>query len=70
MDMDLQEQPEWLEQFPDTLRTGDNDLVVGVQRQRTGSALNNPLGGGLWRFLNASFAVHIPEIQMTSRLMT
>ena len=70
MDMDLQEQPEWLAQFLDTLRTGNNDVVFGVQKQRTGSALDNLLGRGFWRFLNASSAVHIPENQMTCRLMT
>lgn len=69
-DMDLQEQPEWLAEFWEKLQTGEHDVVFGVQKARTDNALDNFLGRSFWKFLNATSAIHIPENQMTCRLMT
>lgn len=69
-DMDLQEQPEWLAQFWEALHQDENDVVFGVQKERTGNPVDNFLGRSFWKFLNASSSVPIPVNQMTCRLMT
>lgn len=69
-DIDLEEQPEWLSQFHAELTSGGHDVVFGQQSQRIGSVLDNLMGQAIWKLLNAGSLVHIPENQMTCRLMT
>lgn len=69
-DVDLEEQPEWLTEFHAELTSGGHDVVFGQQEQRIGSSLDNLMGRAIWKLLNAGSLVHIPENQMTCRLMT
>ena len=69
-DIDLEEQPEWLGLFHRAAQDHQADVVYGVQQKRVGSALDNFLGGALWKLLNAGSLVPIPADQMTCRLMS
>ena len=70
IDVDLEEPPELLHQFYQTLREGEFDVVFGFQKARKGALLER-LGGHLaWRFLNLFLPVKIPYNHSTIRLMT
>ncbi|HGM5582793.1 TPA: glycosyltransferase family 2 protein [Pseudomonas putida] len=70
MDCDLEEQPEWLSLFAETMQREQADVVFGVQEQRTASATSNFFGKTFWSLLNAMSKVQIPSNPMTCRLMT
>ena len=69
IDCDLEEQPEWLPDFFNSMRTEDADVVFGVQRKRVASRSSNLMGEVFWRSLNAFSNVRIPHNPMTCRLM-
>jgi len=69
IDCDLEEQPEWLIQFHDTMERLDADVVFGVQSRRIGSAPDNLLGSAFWMAINFMSNVTIPKSPMTCRLM-
>ena len=70
IDVDLEEPPELLGQFSQTLRDEKLDVVFGFQKARKGALLER-LGGHLaWRFLNLFLPVKIPYNHSTIRLMT
>ncbi|MGW7773358.1 glycosyltransferase family 2 protein [Pseudomonas machongensis] len=70
MDCDLEEQPEWLSLFAETMQREEADVVFGVQEQRTASATSNFFGKTFWSLLNVMSKVQIPSNPMTCRLMT
>lgn len=69
IDSDLEEQPEWLALFSQTLNESGADVVYGVQQKRVASPLSNWLGEAFWVALNLMSSVRIPHNPMTCRLM-
>ena len=70
IDVDLEEPPELLNTFLETLKKEEWDVVFGFQTQRKGTFLER-IGGDLaWRFLNLFLPVKIPRSHSTVRLMT
>ncbi len=70
IDVDLEEPPELLGEFFQTLQSEKQDVVFGFQKTRKGALLER-LGGHLaWRFLNLFLPVKIPYHHSTIRLMT
>jgi putative glycosyltransferase len=70
IDVDLEEQPEWLALFWTTLRNGTLDVVYGYQTTRKGSAVER-VGGALhWWVIRRLSYYPIPENLVTARLMT
>ncbi len=70
LDVDLEEQPEWLPQFWDKLTSVQADVVYGVQRARSGSAFKKISGAAFYKLFNAVSDVAIPENLCTVRLMS
>ncbi len=70
LDSDLEEQPEWLESFYQTLLEQEADLVAGVQAKRRGGLVKS-LGGYLF-YLGFRFAapVSVPAGVTVARLMS
>jgi putative glycosyltransferase len=70
LDVDLEEQPEWLAEFYGTMQSTGADAVYGVQLRRKGGLLER-LGGTLYyKGFNALLEHPIPENAVTARLMT
>ena len=69
IDIDLEEQPEWLSDFKKELDETGADVVYGVQRQRTGSAFNNMTSALFWKILALTSDTKIPQNPTTCRLM-
>lgn len=70
IDVDLEEPPELLADFYDTMKKGGWDVVYGVPQSRKGQIVKR-LGGRLaWFLINALSPVKIPAHQGTVRLMT
>jgi putative glycosyltransferase len=70
IDSDLEEDPELLGTFAETLRTENADVVYGVQRQRRGGAIERWSGWMFFKLFNLMSDVPIPENLVTVRLMT
>lgn len=70
IDSDLEEQPEWLETFTQTMNAENADVVFGVQQQRISAPLSNFLGSLFWRAINFMATIRIPHNPMTCRLMS
>ncbi len=69
IDVDLEEQPEWLIDFWKELEAGRADVVFGVNDTRRGSPMRR-LGGGLfWRLFNLLSSTQLPLDPCTVRLM-
>jgi putative glycosyltransferase len=69
IDSDLEEPPELLGRFYDTLEAEGMDVVYGYQRARKGGVTER-LGGSLvWWFLNMLLPIKIPHNHSTVRLM-
>jgi putative glycosyltransferase len=69
IDVDLEEEPEWLGVFWHTLTEGDHDVVFGYQGQRKGTRLEQ-LGGAIhWWLMRRLSSYPIPENLVTARLM-
>lgn len=69
IDCDLEEHPEWLDEFVAHMQQTHADVVYGVQQERTASFWSNLYGELFWRALNAFSAVRIGHNPMTCRLM-
>lgn len=69
IDVDLEEPPELLGRFLETLRAEDLDVVYGVQSSRKGGLVERVGGRVAWRFLDAMLPVRIPSNHSTVRLM-
>jgi putative glycosyltransferase len=70
LDVDLEEQPEWLPDFAAQMDQGGADVVFGVSRVRKGTLFRRVLGGVFWKLFNALSDVHVPENPCTVRLMS
>jgi putative glycosyltransferase len=70
IDSDLEEDPELLGTFSETLRTENADVIYGVQRQRRGGAIERWSGWMFFKLFNLMSDVPIPENLVTVRLMT
>jgi putative glycosyltransferase len=69
LDVDLEEQPEWLAGFWDDLHRHQADMVYGVQSARTGSLFKRQTGAMFYRFFNLASDIKIPVNGCTVRLM-
>ncbi|MEM8539241.1 MAG: glycosyltransferase family 2 protein [Pseudomonadota bacterium] len=69
IDSDLEEQPEWLEEFHAKLDTGGHDVVFGVQDNRKGGWFERQSGSAFYRIFNAVSDVPLPADIVTTRLM-
>jgi putative glycosyltransferase len=70
LDCDLEEEPELLRRFVDTLRTDRADVVYGVQEERRGGAGERATGWLFFRLFNLLSNWPIPTNLVTARLMT
>lgn len=69
IDIDLEEQPEWLLDFWNDLHATPADMVYGVQGLRHGSLLKRHSGMLFYRFFNLASDTAIPANGCTVRLM-
>lgn len=70
LDVDLEEQPEWLADFAAQMDATGADVVFGVSPARTGTPLRRLLGGAFWRLFNALSDVKVPANPCTVRIMS
>jgi putative glycosyltransferase len=70
IDCDLEEQPEWLGRFHDSLLQTGADVAYGVQRSRKGGWWERISGVLFYQVLNRMLTHPIPENVVTVRLMT
>jgi putative glycosyltransferase len=70
LDSDLEEDPEWLALFHETLAREQADVVYGVQRRRQGSAVERLAGALYYATFNAMLDHPLPRNVITARLMT
>jgi len=69
IDIDLEEQPEWLSGFWEDLHAQGADLIYGVQTLRTGPAMKRHSGTLFYRLFNIASDTEIPTNGCTVRLM-
>jgi len=70
IDSDLEEKPEWLEDFLLRFNSGGSDVVYGVQDTRKGKLVERVTGEAFWRILRFVSGVPMPKNQSTVRLMS
>ena len=70
IDSDLEEDPEWLALFHETLAREHADVVYGVQRRRKGSVVERLTGAMYYATFNAMLDHPLPRNVITARLMT
>jgi putative glycosyltransferase len=70
LDVDLEEQPEWLPEFAAQMDRSGADVVFGVSRVRKGTFFRRVVGGVFWKLFNALSDVQVPENPCTVRLMS
>ena len=70
LDVDLEEQPEWLAGFAAQMDASGADVVFGSSRVRKGTLLRRVLGGVFWKLFNALSDITVPENPCTVRLMS
>jgi len=70
IDCDLEEEPEWLLRFHETLRRTGADVVYGVQGTRKGGLMERVTGALFYTVLNRMLNDPIPRNVLTVRLMT
>lgn len=70
IDVDLEEEPEWLALFRDTMTRTQADVVYGVQDVRKGDVFERLSGALFYKSFNALLDHPIPENIVTARLMT
>lgn len=71
LDSDLEEKPELLEKFYDTMKSGDGiDVVYGVWQNRKGPLTERLFATFFYRLINCLSDHKVPEHSMTVRLMT
>ncbi len=69
IDIDLEEQPEWLPEFWRDLQERPADMLYGVQVARAGSVMKRHTGTLFYRFFNLASDTPIPANGCTVRLM-
>lgn len=70
IDVDLEEQPEWLPEFIAELERTGVDVVYGVSARRKGSVFRRLSGLAFWKLFNLLSETHVPESPCTVRLMS
>jgi putative glycosyltransferase len=70
LDVDLEEQPEWLTEFSRVMEQTGADVVYGVQLRRKGGVFERVTGTIYYKSFNALLDHPIPENSVTARLMT
>src|SRR5262245_21836181 len=70
IDCDLEEEPEWLLPFHESLRSSGADAVYGVQDVRKGGLLERTAGAAFFRVFNQMLTHPLPRNVTTVRLMT
>ncbi len=70
MDVDLEEQPEWILEFDRDLQEKDADVVYGIQEKRVGSLGRVVSGSLFYKLFNAISDIAIPVNPCTVRMMT
>lgn len=70
LDSDLEEEPECLEAFADTMRRDPCDVVYGVQEKRKGGWFERSSGQWFYRLFKVLTGLALPENIVTARLMT
>jgi putative glycosyltransferase len=70
VDVDLEEEPEWLAEFEAMQRRTGADVVYGVQETRKGHWFERLSGALFYKSFNALLDHPIPENVVTARLMT
>lgn len=70
IDSDLEESPEWLEEFAEILTQKRCDVVYGVQEQRKGGWFERVSGQWFWVLFNMLADISLPANIVTTRLMT
>jgi putative glycosyltransferase len=70
MDSDLEEDPEWLENFAAKLQEHRCDVVYGVQINRKGDRVERWTGTWFYRIFNSLTGLALPENIVVARLMT
>lgn len=69
IDVDLEEPPEVLHEFNETLRARDVDVVYGVQKRRKGGAFERLTGAFAYALFRLLIPIRIPRNHITVRLM-
>jgi putative glycosyltransferase len=70
IDIDLEEQPEWLSLFAREQDSSQADVVFGVQLERVGGVVSRHFGVWFYRLFNALSEIKIAENPCTVRIMT
>lgn len=70
IDSDLEEEPEWLEQFAGQMADADADVVYGIQKKRKGGWFERCSGAWFYRAFRLFTGLKLPENAVTARLMT
>src|SRR3970040_1251802 len=70
IDCDLEEEPEWLLRFHETLQRTGADVVYGVQSTRKGGLVERASGALFYLVLNRLLTPPLPRNVITARLMT
>ncbi len=70
LDVDLEEQPEWLAGFAGQMDASAADVVYGISRVRKGTLLRRAFGAMFWKLFNALSDVAVPENPCTVRIMS
>ncbi len=70
IDVDLEEQPEWLNLFWQNMQNSPElDVIYGVQNQRKGGRFEKKTGQLFYQIFNHFSEIHIAENMVTARLM-
>lgn len=69
IDVDLEEDPEWLLEFCDVMQESGADVVFGIQQERGGGFFNKVFVGLFYKFFNLLSDTKIPINPCTVRLM-
>lgn len=69
IDVDLEEQPEWLALFYKQIHASDADVIFGVQTQRSDNGIKNFLGNLFYTLFNMWSETRIPANPCSIRLM-
>lgn len=69
IDSDLEESPEWLMEFHETLTKGAHDVVFGVQKQRKGNWFERVTGSLFYSSYKVLSGINLPRNLVTTRLM-
>lgn len=70
IDSDLEEEPEWLQPFAQTMETSDCDVVYGVQSNRKGGVFERWSGTIFYRLFRLLTGIAQPNNIVTARLMS